>query len=296
MDHLIQIPQVGRAWEPIPEPWVTLGLLAGLDTGLRLGTLVTPGDLPPGRGAGQDRRHPRRADRRPGLLRARRRLVGPRARRRSGCRSRPPRERLDQLEAAIETMRALWAPGHQGRTRASGSRCRRPPAIRGRSATPDHRRRLRRAPHPAHRGPARRRLQPARPTWPSWTASCRAARALRARPAATRPSLPSPCSTSRSSARPRARGRLVERLRGRTAAATFAARHHAGPPRDHIDRYRQLAERGVRTVFVALPDLAGPDEVRRLAPVTPRSGRRPVRPRITNIAVVFPRALSFPGR
>jgi predicted kinase len=42
MDHLIQIPQVGRAWEPIPEPWVTLGMLAGLEPGLRLGTLVTP--------------------------------------------------------------------------------------------------------------------------------------------------------------------------------------------------------------------------------------------------------------
>ena len=42
MDHLIQIPQVGRAWEPIPEPWVTLGLLAGLGLGLRLGTLVSP--------------------------------------------------------------------------------------------------------------------------------------------------------------------------------------------------------------------------------------------------------------
>ena len=25
MDHLIQIPQVGRAWDPIPEPWVALG-------------------------------------------------------------------------------------------------------------------------------------------------------------------------------------------------------------------------------------------------------------------------------
>ena len=61
---------------------------------------------------------------------------------------------------------------------------------------------------------------------------------------------------------------LVERLRGRVAAATFAARHHAGSPRDHIDRYRLLAQRGVGTVFVALPDLAGPDEVRRLAPVT----------------------------
>ena len=34
MDHLIQIPQVDRAWEPIPEPWVTLGMLAGLDTDL----------------------------------------------------------------------------------------------------------------------------------------------------------------------------------------------------------------------------------------------------------------------
>ena len=42
MDHLIQIPQVGRAWEPIPEPWVTLGMLAGLEPRLRLGTLVTP--------------------------------------------------------------------------------------------------------------------------------------------------------------------------------------------------------------------------------------------------------------
>ena len=42
MDHLIQIPQVGRAWDPIPEPWVTLGAVAALDTGLRLGTLCTP--------------------------------------------------------------------------------------------------------------------------------------------------------------------------------------------------------------------------------------------------------------
>src|SRR5258706_575985 len=49
MDHLIQIPQVGRAWEPIPEPWVTLGMLAGLAPGLRLGTLVSPVTFrPPG--------------------------------------------------------------------------------------------------------------------------------------------------------------------------------------------------------------------------------------------------------
>ena len=40
MDHLIQIPQVGRAWEPLPEPFTVLGLLAGAAPGL--GTLVSP--------------------------------------------------------------------------------------------------------------------------------------------------------------------------------------------------------------------------------------------------------------
>ena len=80
MDHLIQIPQVDRAWEPIPEPWVTLGLVAGLDTRLRLGTLVTPVTFRPARHHREGRGHPRRADRRPCLRRRRRRVVGPRAR------------------------------------------------------------------------------------------------------------------------------------------------------------------------------------------------------------------------
>jgi alkanesulfonate monooxygenase SsuD/methylene tetrahydromethanopterin reductase-like flavin-dependent oxidoreductase (luciferase family) len=62
-------------------------------------------------------------------------------------------------------------------------------------------------------------------------------------------------------------GSIVERLRGRTAAAAFAQRHHAGTPADHIGRYRLLAERGVGTVFVSLPDLDSPDDVLRLAPV-----------------------------
>jgi hypothetical protein len=62
-------------------------------------------------------------------------------------------------------------------------------------------------------------------------------------------------------------GSIVERLRGRAAAAAFAQRHHAGTPGDHIGRYRLLAERGVGTVFVSLPDLDGPDDVLRLAPV-----------------------------
>ena len=62
--------------------------------------------------------------------------------------------------------------------------------------------------------------------------------------------------------------RRVERLRGRTAAAAFARRHHAGEAASHRGRYRRLADEfGVSTVFVGLPDLEGPDDVARLAAV-----------------------------
>ncbi len=66
---------------------------------------------------------------------------------------------------------------------------------------------------------------------------------------------------------PRSSSPVVTGLRGRTAAAAFAQRHHAGTSDGHIGRYRLLAERGVRTVFVSLPDLEAPDDVLRLAPV-----------------------------
>jgi alkanesulfonate monooxygenase SsuD/methylene tetrahydromethanopterin reductase-like flavin-dependent oxidoreductase (luciferase family) len=60
---------------------------------------------------------------------------------------------------------------------------------------------------------------------------------------------------------------LVERLRGRVGASAYGRAHHAGVAADHVERYRQLAELGVATVFVSLPDLAGPDDLERLAPV-----------------------------
>jgi alkanesulfonate monooxygenase SsuD/methylene tetrahydromethanopterin reductase-like flavin-dependent oxidoreductase (luciferase family) len=61
--------------------------------------------------------------------------------------------------------------------------------------------------------------------------------------------------------------RRVERLRGRTAAAVYAARHHAGEAAAHRARYRELARHGVSTVFVAIPDLQGPQDVERFAAV-----------------------------
>ena len=57
----------------------------------------------------------------------------------------------------------------------------------------------------------------------------------------------------------------VERLRGRTAAASYAARTNAGTVAEQRDRYGALAARGVSTVFLGLPDLAGPEDVAALS-------------------------------
>jgi hypothetical protein len=51
----------------------------------------------------------------------------------------------------------------------------------------------------------------------------------------------------------------VERLRPRREpAAKYAAGVHAGTVADHVGRFRDLADTGVREVMVRLPDLTGP--------------------------------------
>ena len=113
MDHLVQIPQVARAWDPIPEPWVTLGHLAALDTDLRLGTLVSPVTL---HHAGVLAKQAATLD----VLSGGRAFCGvgagwfEREHLGFGMAFPPPRERLDTLATTIETMRALWAPGTKG--------------------------------------------------------------------------------------------------------------------------------------------------------------------------------------
>lgn len=42
MDHLIQIPQVGRAWDPMLESYATLAHVAAVTTHIKLGVLVSP--------------------------------------------------------------------------------------------------------------------------------------------------------------------------------------------------------------------------------------------------------------
>jgi len=267
MDHLIQIPQAGRAWDPIPEPWVTLGLLAGLAPGLRLGTLVTPVTF---RAPGILAKTVATLD----VLTGGRAFCGigagwwDREHAGFGLPFPPAAARLDQLEETIETLRALWQPGtkayHGIRVSLPETTCYpRPvaqvPIIVGGGG---ERRTLRIAARlgdgcnlPAGLDVLDRKLAVLRE-------HCRAAGRDPAEVAVTVQDIPV-IGDDRGHA-----AAIVERLRGRTPAATFARRHHAGTAADHIGRYRLLAERGVSTVFVSLPDLAGPRDVLRLAPVT----------------------------
>jgi alkanesulfonate monooxygenase SsuD/methylene tetrahydromethanopterin reductase-like flavin-dependent oxidoreductase (luciferase family)/predicted kinase len=265
MDHLIQIPQVGRAFEPIPEPWVTLGMLAGLDADLRLGTLVTPVTF---RAAGIVAKAAATLD----VLSNGRAFCGVGAgwwdREHAGFGLAFPSApvRLDMLEASIETMRALWQPGTK---EYSGDRVRLPettcyprpvsaiPVIVG--GTGDRTLNIAARLGDGCNLPSDAALLDAR--LEVLRSHCQVAGRDPADIAVTVLDVPV-VGRDRDHV-----ASLVERLRGRVSAAAFARQHHAGIAADHIGRYRQLAERGVSTVFVSLPDLAGPDDLVRLAPI-----------------------------
>jgi alkanesulfonate monooxygenase SsuD/methylene tetrahydromethanopterin reductase-like flavin-dependent oxidoreductase (luciferase family)/predicted kinase len=264
MDHLIQIPQVDTAWQPIPEPWVTLGLVAGLDTDLTLGTLCTPVTFRP---AGITAKAAATLD----ALSGGRAFLGvgagwwDREHAAFGIPFPPARERLDLLETTIETCRALWAPG----TKAyDGDRVTLPETTA--------------YPRPAHDIPVivggngeRRTLAIA--------ARLGDACNLPSDPEVLRHKLAVLDRHLHEAGRTRddvavtvldlpivGRDRddawaQVERLRGRTAAAVFARRTHAGTTAEHRRRYADLQALGVSTAFVGVRGLAGPDDVLALA-------------------------------
>ncbi len=266
MDHLIQIPQVDRHWEPIPEPYVTLGLLAGLDTRLRLGTLVSPVTF---RAPGIVAKAVATLD----VLSDGRAFCGLgagwwlREHQAYGLDFPDAKSRLDELQVCIETLRALWAPGtkaHSGRyVHLPETTC---------------------YPRPVSRVPIlvggegeRRTLR----IVAEQADGCNVPSDLA--------KLPGKIKTLRRHCADVGRdpneveitvldvpivGRdrddtaaRVERLRGRTPAPAFAARHSAGVAADHARRYRELADLGVHTVFLALPDLADADDLARCAPL-----------------------------
>ncbi|WP_344255215.1 LLM class flavin-dependent oxidoreductase [Terrabacter carboxydivorans] len=269
MDHLIQIPQVGRAWDPIPEPWVTLGALAASTTRLHLGTLVTPVTFrAPGITA--------KAAATLSALTGGRAFVGvgagwwEREHTAYGLGFPSARERLDALERGIETMKALWAPG----TKTYAGR------LVSLPETTCYPRPVGELPVVVGGGGDRTlrvaaRLGDGCNVLSDDAGLAKVARYLdlvdeagrdRATVHATVLDLPL-LGRDRDDVWSR-----VERHRGRVAAATFAARHHAGTPGEHADRLAGLAERGVTTAFVAPVGLDGPDDVLALAPLATAFG------------------------
>ncbi len=270
MDHLIQIPQVGPAWEPIPEPWVTLGMLAGLETRLRLGTLVTPVTFRP---AGITAKTVATLD----AVSGGRAFVGvgagwwEREHLAFGLPFPGPAERLDALETAIETMRALWAKG----TKAyDGERVALP-------ETTSYPRPVGDVPVLVGGSGERRTLRIAARLGDGCNVPSDLETLDRKREALRRHCLdagrdPAEVAVTVLDVPVVGRDRddvwaRVERLRGRTSAASYAHRHNAGTAQQHRDRHQVLAEHGVSTVFVALPDLEGPEDLLALAPML--SGR-----------------------
>jgi alkanesulfonate monooxygenase SsuD/methylene tetrahydromethanopterin reductase-like flavin-dependent oxidoreductase (luciferase family)/predicted kinase len=264
MDHLIQIPQVDPAWQPIPEPWVTLGLVAGLDTGLELGTLCTPVTFRP---AGITAKAAATLD----ALSGGRAFLGvgagwwEREHAAYGVPFPPAPERLDLLERTIETCRALWAPGTKAYTGAG-------------VALPE----TTSYPRPAHDIPVivggngeRRTLAIAARladacnlpsgedvlTHKIAVLDRHLAEAGRTRDDVAVTVLDLPLvGVDRDEVWSK-----VERLRGRTVAAAFAERSHAGTVDQHRERYARLRELGVSTAFVGVRGLATADEIRALA-------------------------------
>lgn len=250
MDHLIQIPQVGRPWEPIPEPWVTLGLLAGLPTALQLGTLVSPLSLhTPGRLA--------KAAATLDALTGGRAFCGlgagwwEREHLAFGLPFPGPDERVAALRAAIPVLRALWAPGTK-------------PAA-GLPETTSYPRPVGELPLLVG-GRSRRVLQVAVEladgcNVPATDEDVARAAAVMGGKQITVLDVPVLGRDHDDAAA------IVERLRGRSSAAAYARTHHAGVVAEHVARYRSLADRGVATVFVAVPDLRDAADLAKFADV-----------------------------
>jgi alkanesulfonate monooxygenase SsuD/methylene tetrahydromethanopterin reductase-like flavin-dependent oxidoreductase (luciferase family)/predicted kinase len=257
MDHLIQIPQVDRAWVPIPEPWVTLGLLAGLDTRLRLGTLVSPVTFRP---AGVLAKTAATLD----VLSGGRAFLGlgagwwQREHDAYGLALPPAAERLAAVEDAVAKVRALWAPGTKAAAGLPETTCYPRPVGRIPILIGGGGERTLRIAARLGVGCNVRTDQRVGERIATYQRHCADAGT---QPHATVLDVPV---TGRDRDQVWSR---VEALRGNTKAAAYAAAHHAGTHAEQRERYARLTDSGVRSVFLALPHLRGAEDVLAAAPM-----------------------------
>ena len=264
MDHLVQIPQVGREWEDFPEVFSSLGFLAGRTTKPTLGALVTNVRL-----------------RNPALLAKMLATIDVLSGGRAFCglgagwfkaeqvaygyEFEDPGRRLDRLEDALSILPLMWGPGkanYRGKVesvidavcypRPTG---RIPIIVGGRGS-----RTIKLAGSHAD-GLNLVGTKNLRQHVDLFRAS--AVEASRDPDELEVSVLDTPLlGKDRSEV-----AAMVEANRGRLGASVFAATHNAGTVADHVDRLRMLAGSGVGAVYLSPVGLASPEGVAAWKPV-----------------------------
>lgn len=272
MDHLVQIPQVGREWDPAPEAVTLLAYMAAVTRRIRLTLLVgnvpmrgplpvfgrqlatvdvvSGGRLTCGLGAG--------------WFRAEYEAYG--------IPLPPPGARLDVLEDAIGCFRALWgpgAPGYTGRTMSVPRAIGYPRPVQDRIPI-------------LVGGKGDRTLRIAARAADGWNVVGGREEYLRSRdvihrhcdaigrdPATLQGSILDAPVVGRDRSEV---ADLVEAHRGRHPAARFMQRHPTGTPDIHAARYRALVDLGVGSIYVSPTDVDPRRAIDRLAPVLAAMG------------------------
>ncbi|HEX6254411.1 MAG TPA: TIGR03560 family F420-dependent LLM class oxidoreductase [Euzebyales bacterium] len=267
MDHMIQVPQVGREWEDILDSYSTLAYLAAVTRRVRLGTLVTAVTF-------RNVMHLAKIIATLDVLSGGRAVCGlgaawfAREHEAYGWPLPPPVERFALLEDALQLLPLCWGPGapvFDG-------------GVLGRRETICYPRPIQeRVPILVGGGGERRTLRlvaryadacnlmgepgTVRHKVGVLHAHCRD---VERDPGAVEITHLSPVLVGRDRGEVDA---LVDRLRGRATRAATARRLTAGTVDDHVDRFRRLADAGVRTAMVSLADLEDAAAVERFAPV-----------------------------
>lgn len=244
MDHLVQIPQVGREWDNMVEAYTGLAFMAASTSRLQLGTLVT----------GVTLRNPALLAKMLASLDA---LSGGRAfcglgagwfeaeQVAYGYEVLDTKSRLQSLEDTIQILRLMWAPGkatYSGKIHSISEAVCYPRPLHS---------------IPIYVGGKGKRTVSLASRLADGLNVVGAARLDGVLPAVKRrlddqsgfqlSILDIPLvGRDRSAVASK-----VEQWRGRTRAEIFAERHHAGIPERHLERYRELASRGVSAIFVS---------------------------------------------
>ncbi len=268
MDHFVQIPQVGREWDPMLEAYSTLGYLAAATERVRLGTLVTGVTY---RNVGLLGKMIATLD----VLSSGRMICGigaawfEREHAAYGYDFPPAADRLALLEDALELLPLMWGPGsksYEGRVlKVPDTICYpRPlqdpvPILVGGQG---ERRTLRLV---AEHADACNLFGDAATVAHKVEVLHRHCADLGRDPADIEVTHLGPALAGADRAEV---GALVEAGRPRrVGAAAYATRVNAGTVEDHVGRYRRLADAGVQHAIVAMPPVPTPEAIERFAPV-----------------------------